>query len=204
MKFKLYIALAFIFFAASSYAQSNDSLYYEGDYQNETANSNSSSNKQNNGVKKDVRNPMSITFVAGAYYPMNLPEEKTGFMAGVRYKYSFFDYFAVATTLEYTSGGIFEQNYMEVKAHFLVQQNIPLSKKGLLPYVGIGPSFRTDVAQGTSVMGFSLLAGSQYVWKRIVTGLGIEYSHFPQFNRVQNQSIYASDIKVFFEIGTRF
>lgn len=199
MRFKLYIALAFIFIAGTSFAQTNDGEDIESDYLT-TAEGISS----NRASQENVKNPMSVTFVVGAYYPMNLPEEKTGFVAGVRYKYSFLDYFAVATSLEYTSAGIFEKNYMEVKTHFLVQQNIPLDKKGLLPYVGVGPSFRTDVAQGTTVMGFSLIAGSQYVWKKIITGLGIDYSHFPQFNRAQNQSIYSSDIKVFVEVGTRF
>lgn len=153
--------------------------------------------------KITVEQPMSLTLLLNGYFPMNNPDEKTGFGGGFRYKYSFLKYFALATSLEYTSIGVIENHYIDVKAHLLVQRNLPLGKSGFIPYAGIGPSFRTDVSSGTSVMGYSLMAGTQYVWKYLVTGLGIDYSSFPQF-KDSSKNIYATDIKVFFEIGARF
>lgn len=209
MRFKVYyFLLAFIILSANlCFAQTTEISNQTGadnqTIQPAAQNDESLVSEQNITEKNTVEQPMSLTLLLNGYFPMNNPDEKTGFGGGFRYKYSFLKYFAFATSLEYTSIGLIENHYIDVKAHFLVQRNLPLNQSGFVPYAGIGPSFRTDVSSGTSVMGYSLTAGTQYVWKYLVTGFGIDYSSFPQFKDT-NKNIYASDIKVFFEIGARF
>ncbi|HIZ90016.1 MAG: hypothetical protein MSA07_00925 [Mucispirillum sp.] len=219
MKSKFYLILVFILTGNICFAQVvTDNNTYTVDNQqniiteyNEKDNSSYFQNKiMDNNTANDItlskdytQEPMTLTLILNGFFPMNTPEEKTGFGGGFRYKYSFLKYFALATSLEYTSIGFLTNHYVDVKAHFLVQRNLPVNKSGFVPYIGIGPSFRTNVSSGTSVMGYSVTAGTQYVWKYLVTGFGIDYSSFPNFQAAA-QSNYSTDIKVFFEIGARF